>query len=129
MQFRNKFSMSLLILGCVMTLVQPSIAQRKGFLVYSEGADKERTLYKKKFTVEGDKPAVADAEQLVCEKGDKGGDIQVVISHDGKWIAFARSTDTKGGGYFGNDDYHAFDAWDIYIARIDGDLPAIPVKV
>ncbi|MGD9200662.1 MAG: T9SS type A sorting domain-containing protein [Chitinispirillia bacterium] len=129
LQFRKKFLISLLILGCVITLAQPLVAQRRGFLIYSEGADKGRTLYKKNFTVEDNKPVLVDVEQLVCKKGEKGGDIQVVISHDGKWIAFARSTDTKGGGYFGNDDYHAFDAWDIHIARIDGDLPTIPVKV
>ena len=63
------------------------------------------------------------------EKGG-GADIEVVISYDGVWLAFARSEKVLKDRY-GECDYHAFDSYDIYIAKIDNgyNLPAKPIKI
>lgn len=57
-----------------------------------------------------------------------GGDIEGQISFDGKWLAFARTVakTTKGKG---NNDYHDYDKWEIYVVRIDGTLPAEPIRI
>jgi hypothetical protein len=61
-------------------------------------------------------------------KRDRGVDIGVKISFDGKWIAFGRTIGYFSGKY-GKCDCMAFDRFDIYIARIDGALPARSVKI
>jgi hypothetical protein len=87
-----------------------------GFVTYSKGAGNSRTLYMRKMTASGG----LQAEQKICQSsGD--GDIQGVISFDGKWLAFSRST--------GTGDYHKFKEFDVYIVKLDGGLPASPIKV
>ena len=66
---------------------------------------------------------VRASETLICKKGDQGGDIQGQISFDGKMLAFARN---RGEG---GDDYHKFANYDVYVVRLDGKLPATPVRV
>lgn len=94
-----------------------------GFVTYSKGDDYDRTLYLREMTVAGG----LEEEQLICEKGSRGGDIQGVISFDGRFLAFARSQGA-GGGY-GGDDYHNHEKFDVYIVRLDGPLPATPIEV
>ena len=97
-----------------------------GFAVWSEGSDYDRTLYKMDLQ-EGVTPNLANM-QKICNKGADGGDIQANISFDGAWVAFSRSLPGTSDGCGGN-DYHSFDKWDIYIVRVDGSLPATPIRV
>jgi|GEM_PF-4403738 len=95
-----------------------------GFAVYSKGDNINRTLYKVSLSsITG-----VGQEVKICEKGAAGGDIQGQISFDGTMVAFARSLGGNPGDY-GGDDYHAFGGWDIYVVKIDGALPATPVRV
>lgn len=94
-----------------------------GFAVYSKGDDFNRTLYLREMTTSG-----LATEKKICNKGSQGGDIQCQISFDGKWVAFSRSLSGTGSGYGGN-DYHGFEHWDVYIVRVDGNLPATPKRV
>lgn len=103
---------------------------KNGFVTYSEGDAEARVLTYRKITNSELGPA-----QTICEKGSAGGDIQGVISFDGKWIAFARKNcpycPKQDGQWNGNgeDDYHKFHCWGIYVARLDGPMPAIPIKI
>ncbi len=87
-----------------------------GFVTYSKGAGNSRTLYMRTMTASGG----LQQEQKICQNTGKG-DIQGVISFDGKWLAFSRST--------GATDYHSFNKFDVYIVKLDGGLPASPKKV
>lgn len=105
-------------------LMGASAETPNGFVTYSKGDAGNRELYLREMTV-------ADGlleEKLICANGDRGGDIQGVISFDGRFLAFSRGTGCAGGGY-GGDDYHDFECWDVYIVRLDGPLPATPKKV
>ena len=61
----------------------------------------------------------------LCPNIGRIGDIQSNISFDGKWVAFSRSLPGNGG----TNDYHSWTSWDIYIVRVDGALPATPIRV
>lgn len=95
-----------------------------GFVIYSKGDAHDRTLYMRPMTSSGG----LEAEQLICQKGSRGGDIGGQISFDGTMLAFARSTGCADNEY-GGDDYHDFECWDVYVVRLDGGLPASPTKV
>ncbi|MFP6872075.1 MAG: hypothetical protein VCA55_01080 [Verrucomicrobiales bacterium] len=102
-----------------------------GVVTYSQGDTDQRTLYLRRI-----RNGVMQEVQLVAAKG-KGGDIMGVISFDGRWLAFARNVAPAGpraaidGQWpgFEKEDYHKFHAWDIYVVRIDGELPALPIRV
>ena len=94
-----------------------------GFITYSKGRSSERTLHKLTLNPGMTEAQVRASETLICKKGDQGGDIQGQISFDGKMLAFARN---RGEG---GDDYHEFANYDVYVVRLDGKLPATPVRV
>ena len=94
-----------------------------GFITYSKGRKGERTLHKLTLNPGMTEAQVRASETLICKKGDQGGDIQGQISFDGKMLAFARN---RGEG---GDDYHEFANYDVYVVRLDGKLPATPVRV
>jgi hypothetical protein len=105
-------------------------AMRDGFVTYSEGDQGNRTLMYR--TIKNGQLGTA---QKIVNKGSHGGDIQNVISFDGKMVAFARKNANpcppKGGQWNGNgeDDYHKFHCWSIMVARLDQTMPATPAKV
>lgn len=122
-----KWLWMLLLAGTVGSL-QAQYSLPEGFIVYSKGNDSQRTLYRVDVHP-GDTPEqIAATERKICEKGAIGGDIEGQISFDGKWLAFARTVakTTKGKG---DNDYHDYDKWDIYVVRIDGPLPAKPIRI
>lgn len=102
-----------------------------GFVTYSEGDTDNRTLYLRRIA-----DGLLQAPELIAAKGE-GGDIMGTISFDGRWLAFARnmapagSDNARDGQWrgFENEDYHKFHAWDIYVVRLDGALPAEPQRV
>lgn len=95
-----------------------------GFVVWAEGSGCDREL---KFNeiVDG----TVGQKQTAVEKGE-AADIHVHISYDGVWIAFSRAT-KRWDGRYGDCDYHDFDNFDIYIAKIDNgkNLPAKAIKI
>ena len=99
-----------------------------GFVTFSEGDGGSRTLKYRKVT----NGELGEAKTIV-EKGSADGDIESIISFDGKWIAFARKREARcpkqGGQWNGNgeDDYHKFHCVGIFIARLD-DPDAFPVE-
>lgn len=101
------------------------------FVTYSEGDTDQRTLYLRHIVNGQLLPP-----ELITTKGS-GGDIMGTISFDGRWLAFARnmapanSDHARDGQWqgFESEDYHKFHAWDIYIVRLDGALPAQPQRV
>jgi len=103
----------------------------KGFVTYSEGDTDQRTLYLRRMVNNE-----LQAPELITAKG-AGGDIMGTISFDGRWLAFARNiapagpANARDGQWkgFENEDYHKFHAWDIYVVRLDGQLPAEPQRV
>ena len=95
-----------------------------GFVTYSKGRKSDRTLHKVTLKPGMTEAQVRASETLICKKGDKGGDIQGQISFDGKMLAFARNR-----GDLKNHDYHKFNNYDVYVVRLDGKLPATPVRV
>ena len=122
-----KWLWMLLLAGTVGSL-RAQYSLPEGFIVYSKGNDSQRTLYRVDVHP-GDTPEqIAATERKICEKGAIGDDIEGQISFDGKWLAFARTVakTTKGKG---NNDYHDYDKWEIYVVRIDGTLPAEPIRI
>lgn len=111
-----------LCIVCLLSGEAMAALPQSGFVTYSKGDAANRTLYRRRI-VNGQ----MQAEEKICNKGSLGGDIQGVISFDGKWLAFSRSLGA-GGGY-GGDDYHDFDKWDVYIVSLEGDLPNAPIRV
>ena len=95
-----------------------------GFITYSKGSGARRTLHKVTLKPGMTEAHVRASETLICKKGDKGGDIQGQISFDGKMLAFARNR-----GDLKDHDYHKFANYDVYVVRLDGKLPAKPVRV
>gem|GEM_PF-4850869 len=102
-----------------------------GFVTYSEGDTDQRHLMMRR---------IEDGQLLepetITAKGT-GGDIMGTISFDGRWLAFARNSAPAGpeaalaGQWrgFENEDYHKFHSWDIYVAPLDGELPATATRV
>jgi hypothetical protein len=109
------------ILAATSAMAAPKLP--KGFIVYSRGRGGNRTLHMVKLAPGMTEEQVRSSEQLICAKGDKSGDIQGQISFDGKMLAFARGVDAN------EHDYHKFDRWDVYVVRLDGELPAKPIRV
>ncbi len=99
-----------------------------GFVTYSRGETYDRELCRAEISPGMTFEQIHATERLIVEKGPYGGDITGQISFDGKWIAFARSLSGRHPGSGGN-DYADFSNWDIYIARIDGDLPVEPIRI
>lgn len=100
-----------------------------GFATYSKGDKDQRTLYRVELHPGDTFEQIRATERKICEKGEIGGDIEGQISFDGKWLAFARCIQETEIGGIGENDYHDFDKWDIYIVRIDGDLPTSPIRI
>lgn len=99
-----------------------------GFVTYSRGEDYNRVICRAEIAPGMTYEQIHATERVVCEKGKHGGDITSQISFDGKWVAFARSLQGTDDGSGGN-NYSDFDKWDIYIARVDGDLPVKPIRI
>jgi hypothetical protein len=95
----------------------------EGFITYSKGDREQRTLTMRRIS-----NGQLQSEQKICNKGSIGGDIEGVISFDGKWLAFCRPH-RRPKPKMETDDYHDFGAYDVYVVRIDGNLPAEPKKV
>lgn len=97
-----------------------AVKSPNGFAVWSKGSGYDRTLHR----IELKENAMPDMSSVrkVTNKGPKGGDIMPVISYDGKWVAFSR--DVRGADdWYGPNDYHHEEAFDVFIVRVDGDLP------
>lgn len=99
-----------------------------GFVTYSRGENYNRELCRADIAPGMDYEQIHATEQVICPKGEHGGDITSQISFDGKWVAFARSLKGTNDGSGGN-NYADFDKWDIYIARVDGPLPVEPIRI
>ncbi len=98
-----------------------------GFVIWSEGDHKDRIL--KYIEIKAGQGPVSGSEQMAVERGTYA-DIQCVISMDGKWVAFARQLEDVGKAVCdGPGDYHQFGNYDVYVARLDGGLPAEPIRV
>jgi hypothetical protein len=128
---RNVFILAL-FLACIFSFVEAkeekvfpksNATLPTGFIIFSRGRKQERTLYKVTLKPGMTEAQVRASETLICKKGDKGGDIQGQISFDGKMLAFARNRGEHGH------DYHSFHNYDVYVLRLDGKLPATPVRV
>lgn len=107
---------------------QDKILLPHGFVTYSRGEDFNRVICRAEIAPGMTYEQIHATERVICEKGEFGGDITTQISFDGKWVAFARSLQGTSDGSGGN-DYSDFDKWDIYIARVDGDLPVTPIRI
>ena len=97
-----------------------------GFVVWSEGDHENREL--KYMDIKKGVGPEESTKKTICEKGTYS-DIQCVISMNGKWVAFARELKHRDGRYDPPGDYHNFGNYDIYIVRIDGELPAKPIRI
>ncbi|MGD9200568.1 MAG: T9SS type A sorting domain-containing protein [Chitinispirillia bacterium] len=100
-----------------------TIQAQNGFVVWTEGGHCSRALMFNKI-----EEGKLGPKQVCCEK--QIADSWVNISYDGVWIVFCR-VDQAFGGSYGKCDYHSFNKWDVYIAKIDHgkSLPATPIKV
>lgn len=105
--------------------VSSDAASPDGFVVWSEGDHENREI---KYVKLAKDKGVSGAKQTVCRRG-KYSDIQCVISFDGKYVAFARQLQSNNCCYDGPGDYHMFGNYDIYIVRVDGNLPATPKRI
>ncbi len=110
------------------TYSQDKILLPHGFVTYSRGENYERVICRAEIAPDMTYEQIHATERVICEKGEFGGDITTQISFDGKWVAFARSLKDTDDGSGGN-NYADFDKWDIYIARVDGDLPVTPIRI
>lgn len=111
--------------------VNPVSAQYQiphGFVTYSKGNGYDRVLCRVEIAPGMTFEEIHATEQLICEKGKLGGDVEGQISFDGKWLAFARCAGKTDDGSGGN-NYGDFGQWDIYVVRIDGPLPAKPIRI
>ena len=99
-----------------------------GFVTYSRGEAYNRVICRAEIAPGMTYDQIHATERVICEKGEFGGDITTQISFDGKWVAFARSLKGTDDGSGGN-NYGDFDHWDVYIARVDGDLPVTPIRI
>ena len=119
--FRNKERIKIFAALLVLATFSVKAQLPDGIAVWSEGDAGDRTI--KMRTLKSDN--TMGEPETVVEKGEEGGDIQCQISFDGKWLAFSRSKGGTGSS-FGGDDYHSHHQWDVYVARLDGSLPANP---
>lgn len=120
-----------LVMGASTLLAQPATESVKlphGFVTYSRGEAYERVLCRAEVAPGMTFEDIHATERPIVEKGPYGGDITSQISFDGKWVAFARSLKGTDDGSGGN-NYADFGKWDIYIARVDGPLPATPIRI
>jgi len=108
------------------SLSSPVANSPNGFVVWSEGDHENREL--KYMEIKKGVGPVESTKKTVCEKGPYA-DIECVISMDGKWVAFARELKHFDGRYDPPGDYHNFGNYDVYIVRIDGDLPVKPIRI
>lgn len=99
-----------------------------GFVTYSRGEAYERVLCRAEVAPGMTYEEIHATERPIVEKGPHGGDITSQISFDGKWVAFARSLKGTDDGSGGN-NYADFSHWDVYIARVDGQLPTEPIRI
>lgn len=99
-----------------------------GFVTYSRGEAHDRVLCRAEIAPGMSFDQIHATERVIVEKGPYGGDITSQISFDGKWVAFARSLKGTNGGSGGN-NYADFGKWDVYIARVDGELPVEPIRI
>ena len=108
---------------CIVFIGSSNVQAQNGFVVWAKGRDCDTELMFNRI----ENGQVGDTK-IAVEKHVT--DIWVNISYDGVWIAFCRVNEAFGGRY-GNCDYHLFDKWDIYIAKIDNgnNLPAVPIFV
>ena len=103
----------IIIIAIILNSFSTVFAQT-GFVVYSKGSDCARQLTFNKLT-DGKL-----GEEKVAVKKAEGADIWVQISYDGVWVAFGRAIGTfPSYSKHGDCDYHMFDKFDIYIAKID----------
>ncbi|RHJ87650.1 LamG-like jellyroll fold domain-containing protein [Parabacteroides sp. AM08-6] len=121
------FSPFFFIWGCVAQTIE-DITLPHGFVTYSRGENYNRELCRAEIAPGMTFDEIHATERLITKKGPYGGDITSQISFDGKWVAFARSLSGKDAGSGGN-NYADFGNWDIYIARVDGDLPVEPIRI
>jgi hypothetical protein len=105
---------------------EPGFQGADGFVIWSEGDHENREL--KYIEIKKGVGPVESSKKTVCLKGPFA-DIECVISKDGKWLAFARELKHFDVKYDPPGDYHNFGNYDIYIARIDGDLPVKPIRI
>lgn len=102
-------------------------ASPNGFVVWSEGGHEDREI-KYIEIAEGTGP-IASSKKTAVRKGPYG-DISCVISFDGSYLAFARQLESPGASRCDPPgDYHAFGNYDVYVAPLDGVLPATPTRV
>ena len=113
--------------GCAAQAIE-DILLPHGFVTYSKGETYNRVLCRAEIAPGMTFEEIHATERPIVKKGPHGGDITSQISFDGKWVAFARSLSGKDEGSGGN-NYADFDNWDVYIARIDGELPVEPIRI
>jgi hypothetical protein len=115
-----------LIFIMVLTLIfRVQVDSPDGFIVYSKGDHSNREL-KLQRLAKGKGPI---GEEVTVTPRGNYSDIQCCISFDGKFVAFSRELELIDSRYDPPGDYHMFGNYDVYIVRIDGDLPAEPKKV
>lgn len=120
--------LALMLLTSLAARPQAEILLPDGFVTYSRGETYERVLCRAEVHPGWTFEQIHATERPIVEKGPHGGDITNQISFDGKWVAFSRSLSGKNDGSGGN-DYADFGNWDIYIARVDGPLPAKAIRI
>ena len=99
----------------------------EGFAVWSKGGHEVAEL---KYARLAKNQGVVAGSMTTLVKRASFSDIECNISFDGKFVAFARQLAHHNGCCTDNPgDYHAFANYDVYIARIDGQLPAKPVRI
>ncbi len=120
------FAIAFTICSCAHS--QSEISLPSGFVTYSRGEAYERVLCRAEIHPGWTFEQIHSTEQQIVEKGPYGGDITSQISFDGKWVAFARSLPGTNDGSGGN-NYADFSKWDVYIARVDGQLPTKAIRI
>ena len=125
---RKSFTLAVACLYGGIAWSQSEIQLPHGFVTYSRGENYERVLCRAEIQPGWTYEQIHATEQPIVEKGPHGGDITNQISFDGKWVAFSRSLPGTNDGSGGN-NYADFGKWDIYIARVDGKLPAKAIRI
>lgn len=125
---KNKLCLAVACLSSAIAWSQSEILLPHGFVTYSRGENYKRVLCRAEIRPGWTYEQIHATEQPIVEKGPHGGDITNQISFDGKWVAFSRSLPGTDDGSGGN-NYADFGKWDIYIARVDGKLPAKAIRI
>ncbi len=118
---------SYLVVLTALVLVSQAARVPDGFCVFSKGDGGARTIHMVTLKPGWTEQEIRATETKVVNRGSEGGDIEVVISFDGKWLAFARSIGAPSN--YGGEDYHAFDRFEVYIASLERPFPAEPIRV